>query len=115
MSQRRRKCFRSHILRMGTSDHVQPRHCYFGILALESLRGHYQIEISRIESFRRLDRPPRLLACDFSALRVGSSTYGGQLVAKFFSRGRQAVDAVLAVAVFVCGCAFVDVRLAPSQ
>ena len=37
VSQRRRKCVRSHILRMGTSDHVQPHHCYFGILALESL------------------------------------------------------------------------------
>jgi hypothetical protein len=31
------KCLRSHILRMGTSDHVQPHHCHFGILALESL------------------------------------------------------------------------------
>src|SRR5580693_2436189 len=37
VSQRRRKCVRSHILRMGTSDHVQPHHCYSGVLALESL------------------------------------------------------------------------------
>jgi hypothetical protein len=37
VSQRRRKCVRSHILRMGTGDHVQPHHCYFGVLALESL------------------------------------------------------------------------------
>jgi hypothetical protein len=48
-------------------------------------------------------------------LKLMSSTYGSQLVAEFFGCGRQTPDAVLAITVFVCGCAFVHVRLAPSQ
>jgi hypothetical protein len=53
--------------------------------------------------------------CDFSPLKLTSGTYGRQLEAKLFGGGRQASDALLAVAVFVCICAFVDVGLAPSQ
>src|SRR5579864_77345 len=55
------------------------------------------------------------LLCDFSPLKLTSGTYGRQLEAKLFGGGRQASDALLAVAVFVCICAFVEVGLAPSQ
>jgi hypothetical protein len=56
-----------------------------------------------------------VLLCDFFPVRLTSSTYGSELVAKVFGRGRQVVDALLAIAVFVGRCTFVDVGLAPAQ
>jgi hypothetical protein len=58
---------------------------------------------------------PDFLLCDFFPVRLTSSTYGSELVAKVFGRGRQVVDALLAIAVFVGRCTFVDVGLAPAQ
>src|SRR5215469_365111 len=57
------------------------------------------------------------LCCSVTSrlLKLISSSYGSQLVSEFFGCGGQTSDAVLAIPVFVCGCAFVHVRLAPSQ
>ena len=55
------------------------------------------------------------LLCDCLSVNVVSSGYGSQLVAELFGCGCQTCDAVLSIAVFVCGCTFVHVWLAPSQ
>ena len=56
------------------------------------------------------------LRCSVTSLLLSRhQVYGSQLEAELFDRGRQALDAPLATAVFRCCCAFVDVGLAPSQ
>jgi len=55
------------------------------------------------------------LLCDCSPNNVASSGYGSQLVAELFGCGGQMCNAVESMPVFVYGCAFVHIRLAPSQ